>query len=121
MIRRPPRSTLFPYTTLFRSRVPPPGAGTTTWSYPLRAWLSTLVSTVMAASSAVAGIVGGPIHHRRVAPLVLGERLQLGPAIRHHPHVLDAPEAGRDEDGDAEHYPERVLQEAPPLRVGDAV
>src|SRR2546427_4603803 len=30
MIRRPPRSTLFPYTTLFRSRVaaaPPPGAG----------------------------------------------------------------------------------------------
>src|SRR3712207_8158186 len=30
MIRRPPRSTLFPYTTLFRSRVlagPPPTAG----------------------------------------------------------------------------------------------
>src|SRR2546422_11300215 len=25
MIRRPPRSTLFPYTTLFRSRAPPPG------------------------------------------------------------------------------------------------
>src|SRR2546430_748119 len=24
MIRRPPRSTLFPYTTLFRSRRPPP-------------------------------------------------------------------------------------------------
>src|SRR6476620_12439418 len=24
MIRRPPRSTLFPYTTLFRSRTPPP-------------------------------------------------------------------------------------------------
>src|SRR3712207_6946072 len=24
MIRRPPRSTLFPYTTLFRSTVPPP-------------------------------------------------------------------------------------------------
>src|SRR5215467_1444576 len=24
MIRRPPRSTLFPYTTLFRSRHPPP-------------------------------------------------------------------------------------------------
>src|SRR3712207_8591707 len=35
MIRRPPRSTLFPYTTLFRSPVPPgrrlplPGRGTT--------------------------------------------------------------------------------------------
>src|SRR5207249_10150679 len=27
MIRRPPRSTLFPYTTLFRSRLPPPRAG----------------------------------------------------------------------------------------------
>src|SRR5438552_11942742 len=26
MIRRPPRSTLFPYTTLFRSRRPPGGA-----------------------------------------------------------------------------------------------
>src|SRR2546421_6965236 len=26
MIRRPPRSTLFPYTTLFRSRLPHPGA-----------------------------------------------------------------------------------------------
>src|SRR2546425_9554071 len=25
MIRRPPRSTLFPYTTLFRSADPPPG------------------------------------------------------------------------------------------------
>src|SRR2546423_8571380 len=25
MIRRPPRSTLFPYTTLFRSFTPPPG------------------------------------------------------------------------------------------------
>src|SRR2546430_14906682 len=25
MIRRPPRSTLFPYTTLFRSGYPPPG------------------------------------------------------------------------------------------------
>src|SRR5439155_24762944 len=27
MIRRPPRSTLFPYTTLFRSRVPAGGGG----------------------------------------------------------------------------------------------
>src|SRR5258707_11697007 len=30
MIRRPPRSTLFPYTTLFRS-VPPVGAGGRFW------------------------------------------------------------------------------------------
>src|SRR5690349_25158848 len=27
MIRRPPRSTLFPYTTLFRSRLQHPGSG----------------------------------------------------------------------------------------------
>src|SRR5256885_10235517 len=34
MIRRPPRSTLFPYTTLFRS--PPPAS-----SQPTRGWKST--------------------------------------------------------------------------------
>src|SRR2546430_16219921 len=28
MIRRPPRSTLFPYTTLFRSRLAPPATAT---------------------------------------------------------------------------------------------
>src|SRR3989441_1832052 len=45
MIRRPPRSTLFPYTTLFRSRTTPPGtpdrrrrgdAGTAPPSPPVR-------------------------------------------------------------------------------------
>src|SRR5687767_15598894 len=37
MIRRPPRSTLFPYTTLFRS---PPSAGPRcgVWSGPARRW-----------------------------------------------------------------------------------
>src|SRR5260370_40552907 len=42
MIRRPPRSTLFPYTTLFRSRPPPadpavprPGAGAPAGQGPL--------------------------------------------------------------------------------------
>src|SRR5690606_40452005 len=29
MFRRPPRSTLFPYTTLFRSQIPPSGTGST--------------------------------------------------------------------------------------------
>src|SRR5256885_12490414 len=34
MIRRPPRSTLFPYTTLFRSKIPVTGAYTiAVWSY----------------------------------------------------------------------------------------
>src|SRR5260370_6142448 len=31
MIRRPPRSTLFPYTTLFRSRLKSAGAGVAAW------------------------------------------------------------------------------------------
>src|SRR5256885_4893475 len=31
MIRRPPRSTLFPYTTLFRSYNPPGGESLATW------------------------------------------------------------------------------------------
>src|SRR3712207_8949793 len=31
MIRRPPRSTLFPYTTLFRSRCPCAGAVSCSW------------------------------------------------------------------------------------------
>src|SRR2546429_5540093 len=39
MIRRPPRSTLFPYTTLFRSRSPqpanPPENASTAWLYEL--------------------------------------------------------------------------------------
>src|SRR2546429_7603548 len=34
MIRRPPRSTLFPYTTLFRSLFPPPGEGRAAIAWP---------------------------------------------------------------------------------------
>src|SRR5258708_22211850 len=49
MIRRPPRSTLFPYTTLFRSRFPEfvrlctPGMGRFGWRRwaELRAWMVT--------------------------------------------------------------------------------
>src|SRR2546430_13615296 len=37
MIRRPPRSTLFPYTTLFRSRLPrPPAFRSTTLTRPTK-------------------------------------------------------------------------------------
>src|SRR6266404_445507 len=45
MIRRPPRSTLFPYTTLFRSRPPPPEPAS------LCAANSTLANTPAALSS----------------------------------------------------------------------
>src|SRR2546422_1885971 len=52
MIRRPPRSTLFPYTTLFRSRLtcgpscssqasrPSPGDGGSGWPSPAASWNS---------------------------------------------------------------------------------
>src|SRR2546421_8401939 len=39
MIRRPPRSTLFPYTTLFRSMIAPVGFSPT-WEHPI-AWAAT--------------------------------------------------------------------------------
>src|SRR2546427_4342053 len=39
MIRRPPRSTLFPYTTLFRSRVPL-GETSTNCSWRVLLWLT---------------------------------------------------------------------------------
>src|SRR3712207_6919415 len=41
MIRRPPRSTLFPYTTLFRSTLVPihkPITGLHPWNHPLGHW-----------------------------------------------------------------------------------
>src|SRR5688572_32120056 len=46
MIRRPPRSTLFPYTTLFRSsewlsRLPRPGPSLRLWPGRPQAWLET--------------------------------------------------------------------------------
>src|SRR5712664_1875432 len=40
MIRRPPRSTLFPYTTLFRSRVPAAGPVNTRCWPPPGGWLT---------------------------------------------------------------------------------
>src|SRR3712207_7718472 len=51
MIRRPPRSTLFPYTTLFRSLVPTLFFGSLTAAYPVPPSASVRASsaTVMAA------------------------------------------------------------------------
>src|SRR5690348_1108061 len=40
LIRRPPRSTLFPYTTLFRSSCARRGSRRRTWSHPL--WRGTM-------------------------------------------------------------------------------
>src|SRR5260370_15713209 len=51
MIRRPPRSTLFPYTTLFRSLLPAPGSD---------------ASTSQLASSAIRLVQESPPLHGRV-------------------------------------------------------
>src|SRR3712207_8323104 len=49
MIRRPPRSTLFPYTTLFRSRNPP--------SRPMRSSRSSRSRTAASRSSGVRNVL----------------------------------------------------------------
>src|SRR3712207_6871633 len=45
MIRRPPRSTLFPYTTLFRS---------SPWNFPLAIFLGQVSAALMAVNAVVA-------------------------------------------------------------------
>src|SRR2546422_7092996 len=48
MIRRPPRSTLFPYTTLFRSHSSPPLLSFPTWSYVASCIASTSAGATVA-------------------------------------------------------------------------
>src|SRR5687767_15377859 len=57
MVRRPPRSTLFPYTTLFRSRTRPPGGAP---DDPARA----------GQRRALRQLVGGRVQPRRAAPVL---------------------------------------------------
>src|SRR2546426_10213128 len=82
MIRRPPRSTLFPYTTLFRSRLdPPPKVGelvialgrpgpslTASWGVvsrvdgPWRTWQGAEIDTLLRLDLAIYdGFPGGPL------------------------------------------------------------
>src|SRR5688572_31717494 len=44
MIRRPPRSTLFPYTTLFRSNYPPRPSATDEAQPMLAGWINVIAS-----------------------------------------------------------------------------
>src|SRR6266498_3779407 len=72
MIRRPPRSTLFPYTTLFRSRLHRRGN--------------------RAAGLAVMGAVAEPAMHRQGGHVVEGAlyRSRLGPGLElAHPRRVD--------------------------------
>src|SRR5256885_5545907 len=70
MIRRPPRSTLFPYTTLFRSWASSPVAGDPVWSdgtLPFR-------GKVVGMASASPGGLGGLRAQSHLAPLLLNLR-----------------------------------------------
>src|SRR2546422_9739163 len=65
MIRRPPRSTLFPYTTLFRSFVREPGAWWRAFAEPY--WAGNLTGTLYrpltVASFALDWVLDGPVQH----------------------------------------------------------
>src|SRR2546425_6722010 len=63
MIRRPPRSTLFPYTTLFRSIVP--------WNFPLNL-ASWKIAPALAAGCTV---VLKPAHETPLTALLLGDHV----------------------------------------------
>src|SRR2546430_7162597 len=67
MIRRPPRSTLFPYTTLFRSRV--------------------AVIGPHAAEVLLGGYAGGPRHS---VSILEGVRTRLGPRSEEHTSELQS-------------------------------
>src|SRR2546422_4156611 len=70
MIRRPPRSTLFPYTTLFRSPIPVPR----TYTYQIPAELT---GRVVPGARVVV-----PLQRRRVVGLVVGvDAAPPGPAV----------------------------------------
>src|SRR2546427_10209809 len=95
MIRRPPRSTLFPYTTLFRSLWPPPrrnsswkGCGRTGASAAMKNAASTPSARVPPSRANRRAVRGGSITERKRAlhevhplrPLYRGARRLRGPA-----------------------------------------
>src|SRR3712207_6899387 len=63
MIRRPPRSTLFPYTTLFRSPVPAPAPAPMTPAAP-RSQKTKSIIIGIAAAACVAAAIGAVIATR---------------------------------------------------------
>src|SRR3712207_8721189 len=73
MIRRPPRSTLFPYTTLFRSQSSPPASSSTQSIGRACSWHSSwgppgCASTSFWLACLVGGAGDGDTQRRRVAP-----------------------------------------------------
>src|SRR5256885_12934873 len=79
MIRRPPRSTLFPYTTLFRSRHGKQGAG-------LGRRRAVLLRQEPAQNDQTAGVSVSPRRHRPV-----GGQSALGVRSEEHTSELQSP------------------------------
>src|SRR5690242_5058065 len=61
LIPRPPISTLFPYTTLFRSAPPPGGGPMTIHPIPKRTWLAAAIVAMIAAPTSAATLASPPI------------------------------------------------------------
>src|SRR2546427_5149560 len=97
MIRRPPRSTLFPYTTLFRSRDVAAGL-TGEGPGPLHA-VSELGGGDERGDPAVTEAAGAP--HRGLAPAADPERQRPLHRLRQHAHAVELPEVA----GEAELVP----------------
>src|SRR2546430_5138928 len=77
MIRRPPRSTLFPYTTLFRSRRPP-------------MTLARGVSTVLGLVALVALVAGArPAEAQNTLRVVMHSDLKIVDPIRSEEHTSE--------------------------------
>src|SRR6266498_2747918 len=84
MIRRPPRSTLFPYTTLFRS---PPNKQDSRQSVPIRAHTAGTIAgrPVSAGDRAPAGPAAHPCRPRGISPATRRRSCGAAPARRLHP------------------------------------
>src|SRR3989449_11570032 len=112
MIRRPPRSTLFPYTTLFRSlivAVYAPRLGLTQWERRQAVAHDAQASEVMAIREASEGRRGDERIGRALARRGHdgAKQLRLGRALRGGP----VPALGRYLDGRVTHNPPHVRQE----------
>src|SRR3712207_8644474 len=84
MIRRPPRSTLFPYTTLFRSRVPP-GDDDVLRARPV----GQRGHDVVDVDPAPLHRVGELVEHVELVRLGGQVTLDLGPALRSEEHTSE--------------------------------
>src|SRR2546428_9254279 len=91
MIRRPPRSTLFPYTTLFRSNIAlgasvNAGAGTATLTSAgnISQSAGTLTAATLTGSAASSATLGQTNALTNVGPFSVGTRSALHTSGRHY-------------------------------------